>query len=138
MHIQDAQLQAQAQERDFDELVKKQEKERRIQQQFQQEQCDRRTENLRGKSFIDKGNGVNPFFVIQRERAAASTSSKSEVCTVDSTYCSGVAVTAESAFWDFMVRVSSPRISNCNTEEPTDVVQFPKSQLQYLSSGCFS
>lgn len=103
-HPQEAQLLAQARERDFDILVKKQEREMRIQQQFQQEQADRRTENMRGKSFIDKGSGVNPFFVMQRERVAASCSARGDgAAAAESSYTAASAITAEMALYEFLV-----------------------------------
>ena len=81
----------------------------RIQEKFQKEQTDRRTENMKGGTFIDKGSGVNPFFVMQKERVAASTSLRSESGGVDCVSGSGtnsnsVTLSAESALYDFLAR----------------------------------
>ena len=81
----------------------------RIQEKFQKEQTDRRTENMKGGTFIDKGSGVNPFFVMQKERVAASTSLRSELGGVDCVSGSGsnsnsVTLSAESALYDFLAR----------------------------------
>ena len=61
---------------------------------------------LSGKSFVDKGSGVNPFFAMQKERAAAAASSSStQRVGVEGAEgaTSSLAVTAEQALFDFMV-----------------------------------
>ena len=72
-----------------------------------QEQSDRRAEMLSGKSFIDKGSGVNPFFVMQKERAAAAASSSSTQRLGNEGAGEGASsssvITAEQALLDFMV-----------------------------------
>jgi hypothetical protein len=78
-----------------------------------QQQIDRRAESASGKSFIDKGSGVNPFFVMQKERAAAaaaasaaSSSSKSAEGQggLEGTGGTGT-ISAETALCIFMVRL---------------------------------
>ena len=97
--------------------MKQREKELRIRQQFEQEQSDRRTENTSGKSFIAQGSGVNPFFVMQKERAAACTlrgegdgtgggggGSGAGSAGGDGTGGGGgEQVSAEAALWEFLV-----------------------------------
>jgi hypothetical protein len=63
---------------------------------------------LSGKSFVDKGSGVNPFFVMQKERAAAAASSSStqrvgQEGPGEGASSSSSIVTAEQALIDFMV-----------------------------------
>lgn len=79
-----------------------------------QQQIDRRAESASGKSFIDKGSGVNPFFVMQKERAAAaaaaasaaSSSSKSAEGQGGLEGMGGTsAISAETALCIFMVRL---------------------------------
>lgn len=76
-----------------------------------QQQIDRRAESASGKSFIDKGSGVNPFFVMQKERAAAAASAASSSSKsaegqggLEGTGGTG-AVSAETALCIFMVRL---------------------------------
>ena len=77
---------------------------------FAKEQLDRRAENQNGKSFTVTGSGVNPFFVLQKERAAAASSSlrpegAGRSGSAGASGGSGSAeygLTAESALMDFM------------------------------------
>jgi hypothetical protein len=69
---------------------------------------------LSGKSFVDKGSGVNPFFVMQKERAAAAASSSSTQRLGQegagegaSSSSSSSVVTADQALLDFMVGPST-------------------------------
>lgn len=75
---------------------------------------NRKAENQNGKSFTVTGSGVNPFFVLQKERAAAASSSQrpegggrgSEGASGGggtAEYGQTGATTAESALMEFMV-----------------------------------
>ena len=77
-----------------------------------QQQIDRRAESAGGKSFIDKGSGVNPFFAMQKERVAAAAVNAATAASSSSKSTDGpggleggpiLAPSAETALCHFLV-----------------------------------
>lgn len=136
-----------AEKEESEKLAKIFERERRIQLSFQQQQIDRRAESAGGKSFIDKGSGVNPFFAMQKERVAAANAATAASSSSKSADGPGgleggptLALSAETALCYFLAQNPGGHVIGVPAQDRATLALNPSTTLSYPRrvrwSGC--